>query len=86
MEEKRIEFISKGGNHYEVIAENNVISLVNPYNQVIEHEIIWHDKTDVQNLNDFINNCVDGIRLDNDQENQLIKFVSEYYNISINAF
>lgn len=86
MEEKSIEFISKGGNLYSVIAENNVISLVNAYNQVIEHEIIWHDKSDVQNLNDFINNCVDGIRLDIDQENQLIKFVSEYYNLSINAF
>ena len=79
MERKTIEFISKNGNKYTVMLENNLMSLVDKWNNVIEHEILFNNKRDRANIEDFITNVVDGIRLNNEQEHQLVKFIYDWY-------
>ena len=80
MNNKTIEFISKQGNRYTVMLEgSSLMSLVDKWNNVIEHEILFHDKRDKANIEDFITNVVDGIRLDNEQEHHLVKFVYDWY-------
>lgn len=75
MESKTIEFTSKNGNRYTVMLEGSIMSLVDKWNNVIEHEILFHNKRDKESIEDFITNVVDGIRLNTEQEHQLVKFV-----------
>ena len=79
MDKETIEFISKSGNKYSVVLENNLMSLVDKYNNVIEHEILFYDKQDKANIEDFITNVVDGINLNNEQEHYLVKFIYDWY-------
>lgn len=80
MNNKTIEFISRNGNRYTVMLEgNSLMSLVDKWNNVVEHEILFHDKRDKANIEDFITNVVDGIRLNTEQEYQLVKFVYDWY-------
>ena len=71
---KTIEFTSNG-NKYTVILENNLMSLVDKHNNVVEHEILYYNKRDKENIENFITNVVDGIQLNNEQEHQLEKFI-----------
>ena len=60
MNDKTIEFISKQGNRYTVMLEGgSLMSLVDKWNNVIEHEILFHDKRDKANIEDFITNVVE---------------------------
>ena len=77
---KTIEFISKNGNKYTVILENNLMSLVDNWNNVIENEILFYNKLDKENIENFITNVVDGIQLDREQEHQLVKFIYDWYD------
>lgn len=79
MYKKTIEFISMNGNKYSVALENNLMSLVDKHNNVIEHEILFYDKQDKENIEDFITNVVDGIQLTNDQEHYLVRFIYDWY-------
>lgn len=80
MESKTIEFISKNGNKYTVMLEGSLMSLVDKWNNVIEHEILFHNnRRDKENIEDFITNVVDGIRLNTEQEHQLVKFIYDWY-------
>ena len=79
MKQQTIEFISKNGNKYTVMLEDNLISLLDKWNNVIEHEILYYDRRDKANIEDFITNVVDGIRLNNEQEHQLVKFIYDWY-------
>lgn len=79
MDKKTIEFISKNGNKYSVILENNQISLLDKHNNVIEHEILFYNKRDKANIEDFITNVVDGIQLNREQEHYLVKFIYDWY-------
>ena len=76
---KTIEFTSKNGNKYTVILENNLMSLVDKWNNVIENEILFYNKLDKENIEDFITNVVDGIRLNTEQEHHLVKFIYDWY-------
>ena len=76
---KTIEFTSKNGNKYTVILENNLMSLVDKWNNVIENEILFYNKLDKENIEDFITNVVDGIQLDREQEHHLVKFIYDWY-------
>ena len=76
---KTIEFTSKNGNKYTVILENNLMSLVDKWNNVVENEILFYNKMDKENIEDFITNVVDGIQLNNEQEHQLVKFIYDWY-------
>lgn len=80
MKQKTIEFISKNGNKYTVMLEDNLMSLLDKYNNVIEHEILFYNKRDKANIEDFITNVVDGIQLNNEQEHYLVKFIYDWYN------
>ena len=71
---KTIELTSNG-NKYTVILENNLMSLVDKHNNVVEHEIMYYNKRDKENIENFITNVVDGIQLNNEQEHQLEKFI-----------
>ena len=80
MESKTIEFTSKNGNKYTVVLDgSSVMSLVDKWNNVIEHEILFHNKRDKTNIENFITNVVDGISLSNEQEHQLVKFIYDWY-------
>ena len=79
MKQQTIEFTSKNGNKYTVMLENNLMSLVDKWNNVIEHEILFNNKRDRANIEDFITNVVDGIRLNSEQEHQLVKFIYDWY-------
>lgn len=79
MKQQTIEFISKNGNKYTVMLENNIISLLDKWNNVIEHEILYYDRRDKANIEDFITNVVDGIGLNGEQEHQLVKFIYDWY-------
>ena len=81
---KTIEFISKNGNKYTVILENNLMSLVDKWTNVIENEILFYNKLDKENIEDFITNVVDGIQLNREQEHQLVKFIYDWYEINKN--
>lgn len=74
-----IELISKNGNKYTVILENNLMSLVDKYNNVVENEIVFYNKRDSENIENFITNVVDGVQLNNEQEHQLVKFIYDWY-------
>ena len=74
-----IEFISKNGNKYTVILENNLMSLVDKWNNVIENEILFYNELDKENIEDFISNVVDGIQLNTEQEHHLVKFIYDWY-------
>lgn len=80
MDKKTIEFISKNGNKYSVVLENSLMSLLDKNNNVIEHEILFHNKRDKANIEDFITNVVDGIQLNGEQEHYLVKFIYDWYN------
>ena len=80
---KTIEFTSKNGNKYTVILENNLMSLVDKWNNVIENEIIFYNKQDKENIEDFITNVVDGIQLNKEQELQLVKFIYDWYGENV---
>lgn len=80
MKQQTIEFTSKNGNKYSVVLENSLMSLLDKHNNVIEHEILFHNKRDKANIEDFITNVVDGIQLDNEQEHYLVKFIYDWYN------
>ena len=80
MESKTIEFTSKNGNKYTVMLEgSSIMSLVDKWNNVVEHEILFHNKRDKENIEDFITDVVDGIQLNNEQEHQLVKFIYDWY-------
>lgn len=74
-----IELISKNGNKYTVILENNLMSLVDKHNNVVENEIVFYNKRDSENIENFITNVVDGVQLNNEQEHQLVKFIYDWY-------
>ena len=76
---KTIEFISRNGNKYTVILENNLMSLVDKWNNVIENEILFYNKLDKENIENFITNVVDGIQLDREQEHHLVKFIYDWH-------
>lgn len=80
MDKKTIDFISKNGNKYSVVLEDNLMSLLDKYNNVIEHEILFYNRRDKANIEDFITNVVDGIQLNNEQEHYLVKFIYDWYN------
>lgn len=80
MDKKTIDFISKNGNKYTVMLEDNLMSLLDKYNNVIEHEILFYNRRDKANIEDFITNVVDGIQLNNEQEHYLVKFIYDWYN------
>ena len=80
MESKTIEFVSKNGNKYTVMLEgSSIMSLVDKWNNVIEHEILFHNKRDKENIENFITDVVDGIQLNTEQEHQLVKFIYDWY-------
>ena len=80
MEIKTIEFTSKNGNKYTVMLEgSSIMSLVDKHNNVVEHEILFHDKLDRKGIENFITDVVDGISLNNEQEDQLVKFIYDWY-------
>lgn len=82
MESETIEFTSKNGNKYTVMLEgSSTMSLVDKWNNVVEHEILFHDnnKRDKENIENFITNVVDGIQLNREQEHQLEKFIYDWY-------
>ena len=80
MESKTIEFISRNGNKYTVVLDgSSIMSLVDKHNNVVEHEILFHDKLDREGIENFITNVVDGIQLNNEQEDQLVKFIYDWY-------
>ena len=80
MESKTIELISKNGNKYTVMLEEGcIMSLVDKHNNVVEHEILFHNKRDKEKIEDFITNVVEGISLDNEQEHQLVKFIYDWH-------
>ena len=83
MESKTIEFTSKNGNKYTVILENNLMSLVDKWNNVIENEIIFYNKLDKENIENFITNVVDGIQLNKEHELQLVKFIYDWYGENV---
>ena len=83
MESKTIEFVSKNGNKYTVILENNLMSLVDKWHNVIENEIIFYNKLDKENIENFITNVVDGIQLEIEQENHLVKFIYDWYGENV---
>ena len=77
---KTIEFISKNENKYIVmLEEGSIMSLVDKWNNVVEHEILFHNKRDKEHIEIFITNVVDGIQLNNEQEHQLVKFIYDWY-------
>ena len=76
---KTIEFVSKKGNKYTVIVENNLMSLVDKWNNVIENEILFYNKLDKENIQEVITNVVDRIKLNREQEHQLVKFIYDWY-------
>ena len=76
---KTIEFISKNGNKYTVILEHTLMSLVDKWNNVVEHEILFYNKRDKENIENFITNVVDGIQLNTEQEHHLVKFIYDWY-------
>ena len=78
MESKTIEFTSRNGNKYTVVLENN-LSLLDKWNNVVEHEILFHDKRDNENIENFITNVVDGVLLNKEQEHQLVKFIYDWH-------
>ena len=80
---KTIEFVSKNGNKYTVILENNLMSLVDKWNNVIENEILFYNKLDKENIEDFITNVVDGIQLNREQEHHLVKFIYDWYGENV---
>ena len=80
---KTIEFISKNGNKYTVILENNLMSLVDKWNNVIENEILFYNKLDKENIEDFISNVVDGVQLNREQEHHLVKFIYEWHEENV---
>ena len=80
---KTIEFISKNGNKYTVILENNLMSLIDKWNNVIENEILFYNKLDKENIEDFITNVVDGIQLNREQEHHLVKFIYDWYGENV---
>lgn len=80
---KTIEFISKNGNKYTVMLEHNLMSLVDKHNNVIENEILFYNKLDKENIENFVANVVDGIRLNNEQEHQLVKFIYDWYGENV---
>ena len=80
---KTIEFVSKKGNKYTVILENNLMSLVDKWTNVIENEILFYNKLDKENIEDFITNVVDGIQLNREQEHQLVKFIYDWYGENV---
>lgn len=79
MDKKSIEFISKRGNNYTVLMETGRISLLDKWNNVIEHELLFYNNNDKNNIEDFIDNVVDGIGLDSEQEHDLVKFIYDWY-------
>ena len=80
---KTIEFVSKNGNKYTVILENNLMSLVDKWNNVIENEILFYNKLDKENIENFITNVVDGIQLNREQEHHLVKFIYDWYGENV---
>ena len=77
---KTIEFVSKNGNKYTVMLEgSSIMSLVDKWNNVVEHEILFHNERDNEHIEDFITNVVDGIQLDGEQEHQLVKFIYDWH-------
>ena len=80
---KTIEFTSKNGNKYTVILENNLMSLVDKWNNVIENEILFYNKLDNENIEDFITNVADGIQLNNEQEHHSTKFIYDWYEKNV---
>ena len=80
---KTIEFVSKNGNKYTVILENNLMSLVDKWNNVIENEILFYNKLDNENIENFISNVVDGIQLNREQEHHLVKFIYDWYGENV---
>ena len=82
--DKTIEFVSKNGNKYTVMLEgSSVMSLVDKWNNVVEHEILFHNKRDKEHIEDFITNVVDGIQLDGEQEHHLVKFIYDWYGENV---
>ena len=79
---KTIEFVSKNGK-YTVILENNLMSLVDKWNNVIENEILFYNRMDKENIENFITNVVDGIQLNREQEHQLVKFIYDWYEENV---
>ena len=80
MESKTIEFTSKNGNKYTVVLDgSSIMSLVDKWNNVVEHEILFHNKRDKENIENFITDVVDGIQLNTEQEHQLVKFIYDWY-------
>lgn len=80
MESKTIEFTSKKGNKYTVVLDgSSIMSLVDKWNNVVEHEILFHNKRDKENIENFITDVVDGIQLNTEQEHQLVKFIYDWH-------
>ena len=77
---KTIEFTSRNGNKYTVMLEgSSLMSLVDKHNNVVEHEILFHDKLDREGIENFITDVVDGVQLNTEQEDQLVKFIYDWY-------
>lgn len=77
---KTIEFTSKNGNKYTVMLDgSSIMSLVDKWYNVIEHEILFHNKRDKESIENFITDVVDGVQLNNEQEHQLVKFIYDWY-------
>ena len=83
MENKTIEFTSRNGNKYTVVLDgSSIMLLLDKWNNVVEHEILFHDKRDKENIEDFITNVVDGVLLNTEQEHQLVKFIYDWYEMN----
>ena len=80
---KTIEFISKNGNKYTVILENNLMSLADKWNNVVENEVLFYNRMDKENIENFITNVVDGIQLNREQEHHLVKFIYDWYEENV---
>ena len=82
--DKTIEFISKNGNKYTVMLEDSsIMSLVDKWNNVIENEILFHNKRDKEHIENFITNVVDGIQLNREQEHHLVKFIYDWHGENV---
>ena len=59
------------------------MSLVDKWNNVIENEILFYNKLDKENIEDFISNVVDGVQLNREQEHHLVKFIYEWHEENV---
>ena len=56
-----------------------VINYISDQKITLKNEILFYNKLDKENIENFITNVVDGIQLDGEQEHHLVKFINVWY-------